>query len=447
MPSRGVVRRTEGRVAAHRPGACLVSGPAGGGVVMSPRHLLHPAARCALNVTAEPPKAFKALLVRTGGDGDEEDGGNVSMSAGPDGSSVASYVPRLAGEWRLHVRLRGKEVGGSPFRCVIEAQTEAPTALLVAKAEEAARYNGNALQWDADVAPQWEAYRSPRAEYVRRELGHDVGAPLPSPQDTALAWKLAKIDPHSYERAQLEGCEGGAAGSHGRYMARKRAALLHYQIAGLTASLALAGPDDPVAVAAERAAAEAKGEEVARPGGARGNSVSARALAPQRLGARRPSRRRRHAPRPAPLPRSPSSGGGMSADAALSRSSSECSCGGRRGGAARQGTCLPGAAAGGARRRAPKRSRTISTLWRTAASARSCRKESATHRRSALRYRRRWRRRAASSRRMKKLGLEKAGGRDERPVHRLTRQSGTISYHELKKLASETGAKRGALQL
>ena len=58
------------------------------------------------NVTAEPPKAFKALLVRTGENGDEEDGGNVSMSAGPDGSSVASYVPRLAGEWQRHVRLR-----------------------------------------------------------------------------------------------------------------------------------------------------------------------------------------------------------------------------------------------------------------------------------------------------------------------------------------------------
>ena len=50
---------------------------------------------------------------------------------------------------------------------------------------------------------------------------------------------------------------------------------------------------------------------------------------------------------------------------------------------------------------------------------------------------------------MKKLGLEKAGAEAMNGLFdRLDRdKSGTISYHELKKLASETGAKRGALQL
>ena len=305
--------------------------------------------------------------------------------------------------------------------------------------------------------PQWEAYRSPRAEYVRRELGHDVGAPLPSPQDTALAWKLAKIDPHSYERAQLEGCEGGAAGSHGRYMARKRAALLHYQIAGLTASLALAGPDDPVAVAAERAAAEAKGEEVVLD-----PVEQAMRNLRQREGARLAKTGRKKTPRggdaasptPAPPPRSPSSGGGMSADAALLAQQQRVQLLAEGSVArARQGPVYPAPPPPAAplTPRAQKIKDDLDAMEDGGVGKKLSE--------GILRLIDVFRlydtdgdgvvTRGEFKKGMKKLGLEKAGADAMNGLFdRLDRdKSGTISYHELKKLASETGAKRGALQL
>lgn len=53
----------------------------------------------------------------------------------------------------------------------------------------------------------------------------------------ANTWRLSGVDPYSYEQKQLQECEGGIAGSRGRYAARKRTAMLHNRLTAMSEQL------------------------------------------------------------------------------------------------------------------------------------------------------------------------------------------------------------------
>jgi len=167
---------------------------------------------------------------------DKEATVSISVSAGPQGSALASYICTQPGTYWLCVTLGRVPVLGSPFRCHIAAQEELP-ALAANRAQAARQFRANALSWDADTASVWEAHRSPREEYIRRKLTQP-GVPVTLGVDTALTWRLAGVDPYAYEEKQHYECEGGASGSRGRYIARKRTAMLHYRLTSMSESLA-----------------------------------------------------------------------------------------------------------------------------------------------------------------------------------------------------------------
>ena len=207
------------------------------------------------NITRELASAFSASLERADAaapadahaihadDADADDDAQpperaISVGDGPGGAALGSYICMAPGAYRVHVLLRDRPLDGSPFACVVEASEMHPTARLARYAAAAAEFSGGALAWDADTAPLWEAHRTPRAEHVARGLGRGGGA-LEWGVETARTWALLGDDyhPHAYEQRRAAEEEGGVAGSLGRYAMRKRAALLHYKLHGLSVGL------------------------------------------------------------------------------------------------------------------------------------------------------------------------------------------------------------------
>ncbi|KAL3926303.1 MAG: hypothetical protein SGPRY_003359 [Prymnesium sp.] len=131
--------------------------------------------------------------------------------------------------------LHGVGVRGSPFRCYLSEGEELP-ALAAYHASVARGFRANALSWDADTASAWEAHRAPCKDYIQHKLSRP-GLPVALGVEMANTWRLSGVDPYSYEQKQLQECEGGIAGSRGRYAARKRTAMLHNRLTAMSEQL------------------------------------------------------------------------------------------------------------------------------------------------------------------------------------------------------------------
>ncbi|KAL1507812.1 hypothetical protein AB1Y20_007420 [Prymnesium parvum] len=163
---------------------------------------------------------------------DKEATASVSVTTGPEGSALASYICTQPGTYWLHVTLQGQEVQGSPFRCKVMQVEELP-AIAAHHASVARQFRANALSWDSDTASAWEAHSGTCEDYILHKLTRP-GLPVTLGVDMALTWKLASIDPFSYQQKQLEESRGGLSGSRGRYIARKRTAMLHNRLTTMT---------------------------------------------------------------------------------------------------------------------------------------------------------------------------------------------------------------------
>ena len=244
------------RPEATHPPSCLVSGEGiwGGRVfargtwLMQPRDVFH-------NVTVEHHRAFDVsmtLLARhesEAGDADDAaEGGSlrdasVTVSEGPGGAALASYICNVPGTYRVDVRLRGAPVASSPFECVV-SPAEEPLKTLGERQAAVRRFRAGALHWTEETVSYWEEKRPAADEYVRRQLSMP-GVPIALGSETARTWALSKVDPASYLASQLDECEGGVAGVRGRYDARKRAAMLHYRLSAMSSILATGGISAP----------------------------------------------------------------------------------------------------------------------------------------------------------------------------------------------------------
>ena len=172
---------------------------------------------------------------------------SVSMSNAKYGATTVSWLWNTSGDFDVHVMLRGQPLVGSPFRCVV-APTYSGEPLATMTQRQTTLdvfHSGAAIGWQEESATIWESHRGDKHEYVQRGLTHPAALDLALGSDVARTWALQQLDPASFDAAQAAEVLDGVSGKRGRYVHRKRGAMLHFRLAAMSNELASGGVSMP----------------------------------------------------------------------------------------------------------------------------------------------------------------------------------------------------------
>ena len=155
---------------------------------------------------------------------------------------LAQGFPVCAGVFEMHVHHLGEPLLDTPLHVRVRAlerggrHGSTPAVVPLDGAIPSSPFSTGGPAWDAGTASRWEAFREDTLDFLQRQLA-PPGRQLELTPDIQAAWAMTRTELDRFREACERDVRGGVSGKYGRYLARKRAAMLHYKLDAFSAAV------------------------------------------------------------------------------------------------------------------------------------------------------------------------------------------------------------------